>query len=87
MPHINRMIKVWFLLILISMPNAPSVKYSGYIYPTEEECMVAKYELMESYNGKSTEYKIITQIDSYCVEFESFPIKGLKKLNEKNLGV
>ena len=81
------MIKVWFLLILISMPNSPSVKYSGYIYPNEEECMASKYELMESYNGKSTEYKIITQIDSYCVEFESFPIKGLKKLNETNLGV
>ena len=63
------------------------VKYTGYIYPNEEECMVAKYKLMESYNNKSSEYKIITQIDSYCVEFESFPIKGLKKLNEKNLGV
>ena len=79
------MITVWFLLILISMPNSPSVKYSGYIYPTEEECMASKYELMESYNGKSTEYKIVTQIDSYCMEFESFPIKGLKKIKETDL--
>ena len=73
------MIKVWFLLILISMPNAPSVKYNGFIYPNEEECQVAKYELHESYNSRSTEYKSVTIMDSYCVEFESFSIKGLKK--------
>ena len=87
MPHINRMIKIWFLLILISMPNTYSVKYSVYIYPNEEECMSSKYELMESYNNKSTEYKIVTQIDSYCVEFESFPIKILNKIKETDLEV
>ena len=81
------MTTVWFLLILISMPNAPSVKYNGYLYPTEEECQVAKYELHETYNNQSTEYKAVTLIDSYCVEFESFPIKGLSKTNETNLGV
>jgi hypothetical protein len=26
------MIKIWFMLVLISMPNAPSVKYNGFIY-------------------------------------------------------
>ena len=69
------------------MPNTYSVKYSGYIYPNEEECMASKYELMESYNNKSTEYKIVTQIDSYCVEFESFPIKILNKIKETDLEV
>ncbi len=79
------MIKVWFMLVLISIPNAPSVRYNGFIYPNEEECMVAKYELMEAYNNKPTEYKLITKVDSYCVEFESFPIKGL--MNKIDLGV
>jgi len=64
------------------MPNAPSVKYNGFIYSSEEECQVARYELMESYNEKSTEYKSVTAIDSYCVEFESFPIQGLKPKQE-----
>ena len=73
------MIKIWFMLVLISMPNAPSVKYNGFIYPSEEECMVAKYALMETYKGRSSEYKLITQVDSYCVEFESFPVPGLNK--------
>ena len=76
------MIKIWFMLVLVSMPNAPSVKYNGFIYPNEEECQVARYELHETYNNKSTEYKSVTAIDSYCVEFESFPIAGLNKIEE-----
>ena len=74
------------MLVLISMPNAPSVKYNGFIYPSEEECQVARYKLMETYNNKPTQYKLLTQIDSYCVEFESFPIKGLSKIKGAELG-
>ena len=73
------MIKIWFMLVLISMPNAPSVKYNGFIYPNEQECQIARYELHETYNNQTTEYKETTVIDSYCVEFESFPILGLNK--------
>ena len=73
------MVKIWFMLVLISMPNAPSIKYNGFIYPSEEECQVARYELHEAYNEKPTVYKDVTVIDSYCVEFESFPIIGLNK--------
>ena len=71
------MIKIWFMLVLFSMPNAPSVKYNGFIYSSEEECQVARYELHDAYNNKSTEYKSVTAMDSYCVEFDSFPIAGL----------
>ena len=67
------------MLILMSSPNSPSIKYNGYIYPNEEECQVARYEFYEVYNSKPTEYKSVTAIDSYCVEFESFPIAGLNK--------
>ena len=72
------MIKIWFMLVLISMPNAPSVKYNGFIYVSEEECQTARYELLEVYHNKPTEYKLVTAIDAYCLEYESFPIKGLK---------
>ena len=67
------------MLVLISMPNAPSVKYNGFIYPDEEACQVARYEFYEAYNSKSTEYKLVTKVDAYCIEFESFPITGLNK--------
>ena len=73
------MIKIWVMLILVSMPNAPSVKYNGFLYPSEEECQVARYEFYETYNSKPTEYKSVTAIDAYCIEFESFPIPGLNK--------
>ena len=71
------MIKIWFLLVLISVPNASTIKYSGVIYPSEERCLMEQTKLMEAYNSKTPEYKIITAIDSYCVEFESFSIEGL----------
>ena len=73
------MIKIWFMLVLFSVPNAPSIKYNGYIYPNEEECQVARYKLHETYNNKSTEYKSVTLMNSHCGEFESFPIPGLSK--------
>ena len=76
------MIKIWFMLILVSIPNAPSIKYNGFIYPNEEESQVARYEFYEAYNNKSTEYKSVTAVDAYCIEFKSFPIPGLKRLNE-----
>jgi len=80
------MIKIWFLLVLISIPNSPSIKYNGFVYSNEEKCQVAKYELMETYNNKSEQYKLIVQIDSHCVEFESFPIKLLMdKIKEEDL--
>ena len=41
------MIKIWFLLVMMSMPNAPSIKYTGSIYPTENDCIRAG--LTESY--------------------------------------
>ena len=70
------------MLILMSSPNSPSIKYNGYIYPNEEECQVARYEFYEAYNNQSTEYKSAVVLDAYCIEFESFPIPGLKRLNE-----
>ena len=61
------------------MPNAPSVKYNGFLYTNEEECQVARYEFYEAYDSKPTEYKSVTVVDAYCIEFESFPIPGLNK--------
>ena len=75
------MIKIWFMLVLFSFPNAPSVKYNGYIYSTKGDCEFARYELQENYEQKSDTYKMNTKVESYCLEFESFPISGLNKIN------
>ena len=74
------MVKIWFMLVLFSFPNAPSVKYNGYIYSTEGDCEFARYELQEGYKQKSDTYKMNTKIESYCLEIESFTIRGLNKI-------
>ena len=75
------MIKVWFMLALISVPNVASIKYNGFLYMSEEECQFAKYEFLEAYHQKPFEYKVMTKMNAYCVEFESFPL--LKKEKEE----
>ena len=65
-------------MVLMSFPNAPSVKYNGFIFPSEYECLQAKQELLDVYDDKPLDYKLVTQMNAYCVEFESFPITGLQ---------
>ena len=72
------MIKIWFMMVLMSFPNAPSVKYNGFIFSSEYECLQAKQELLDVYDDKPLDYKLVTQMNAYCVEFESFPITGLR---------
>ena len=35
----ERVIKLFMAIIITSMPNWPSVKYQGYIYPDEATCL------------------------------------------------
>ena len=72
------MIKVWFMLVLTSFPNAPSVKYNGFLYASEFECTKAENGLMEVYESKPLDYRLTVKLDTHRVEFESFPIEGLK---------
>ena len=67
------------MLVLISIPNAPSVKYNGFIYPNEAECQMARYELLEVYDARPEDYKKGLVMDAYCIGFKSFPIRGLNK--------
>ena len=43
------MIKVWLLIMFLSMPNQPSVKYNAAVYSTENQCMVARDNYMKIY--------------------------------------
>ena len=67
------MIKIWFLMALMSYPHMPAVMYKGYGgFLTLEECeekrilienQIANYEIQRG----NTVY-----IETYCVEFEAF---------------
>ena len=71
------MIKIWLLLMIMSVPNQPSVKYTATIYQTEETCIQAKEGYMQAFEAKPEEYKDKVKTDAFCVPFDSFPIKGL----------
>ena len=71
------MIKIWLLLMIMSTPNQPSVKYTATIYQTEETCMQAKEGYMQAFEARPEKYKDKIMTESFCVPFESFPIKGL----------
>tara|TARA_R110001599_G_scaffold259913_1_gene460362 strand:- start:353 stop:565 length:213 start_codon:yes stop_codon:yes gene_type:complete len=61
----------------MSMPNAPSVKYMGSIYPTEEECLYAQASYLNMYEAKPQEYKDQLVTDTSCLSFNAFPVKGM----------
>jgi hypothetical protein len=72
------MIKIWLLLMLISMPNQPSVKYTAYIYPSEDKCLVARDGYNLAYEAKTQDYKNRVKSEAFCIPFDSFPIAGIQ---------
>jgi len=73
------MVKIWLLVMLLSSPNQPSVKYNALIYPTEEQCVAARDGYREAYAAKPPEYKLSLKTEAFCIPFDSFPITGMPK--------
>ena len=71
------MAQIFLLLMLISMPDQPSVRYTASIYPTEYQCEQAQIGFQEAYEAKPQSYKNGVRVKSLCVPFEAFPIKGM----------
>ena len=71
------MVKVFLLLMVVSMPGMPSVKYNAMLYPTMNDCIIARDGYMDIYDSKDQEYKDRLVTHATCLEFETFPIQGL----------
>ena len=71
------MVKIWLLLMLMSVPNQPSVKYNAAIYPTEEACLEARSGFIGVFEAKPQEYKDTRRTEAICIPFDSYPIKGM----------
>ena len=70
------MIKVFMAIIITSMPNWPSVKYQGYLYPDMETCLASTemyVQQFRSYADSQGDYD--AHFDSICFETESYPIE------------
>ena len=74
------MTKIFLLLMIMSMPNQPSVKYNAYLYFTELECFNAKEKYMEMYNNKEQSYKDKMKTEAFCIPFNSFPLSTKKNI-------
>ena len=82
------MIKVWFLMALMSYPNMPAIAYKGYGgFLEKEECeerriiaenMIADYEMRRG----NTVY-----IETYCMEMEAFKTQLEKKKELNKTGI
>ena len=73
------MIKVWLLIMFLSMPNQPSVKYNAAVYSTENQCMVARDNYMKIYESKPESYKRGLVTEAFCLPFNAFHIPGLNQ--------
>ena len=63
-------------IIITSMPNWPSVKYQGYLYPDMETCLASTemyVQQFRSYADSEGDYD--AHFDSICFETESYPIE------------
>ena len=76
------MMKVWLMVAFMHTPEMPSVKYSAFIFKTEETCIENLADFLNTYERKSDLYKSTTKTDAHCLEFESFDI-----LRFKNTGI
>ena len=68
---------IFLLLMIMSSPGQPSVKYTASIYPTEYQCEQAKIGFAEAYAAKPQSYKDMMKVKAVCVPFDAFPIKGM----------
>jgi hypothetical protein len=69
---------VFLLLMLMSSPNQPTIKYNGVLYTTEVECESARAGYMDAYENKKEGYKNTIITEAFCVPFDAFPIVRTK---------
>ena len=69
------LVKIFFLLMIMSSPNQTTVKYNASIYPTETLCLEARKGYMEAYEANIDKDSMKTK--AICIPFESFPILGM----------
>ena len=81
------MIKIWFLMALMSYPNMPAIAYKGFGgFLEKEECE----EMRVTAENQLTDYEIArgntVYIETYCMEMEAFSsqLEKKKELDKMN---
>tara|TARA_Y100000296_G_scaffold13115_1_gene15259 strand:- start:198 stop:473 length:276 start_codon:yes stop_codon:yes gene_type:complete len=79
------MIKLWFLIALMSYPNIPSIHYKGFFaYETEQACMEKQVLFENIIADIEIQRERIFWVQTYCLEMHAFPsqIEEFKKQNQ-----
>jgi len=83
------MIKVWFLLALISFPNTPAISYKGFAgYLTQEECEEKRIIIENEIIDLEKQSERAFYLKTFCLEMDAFESQFIKKkkLNNANTG-
>ena len=84
------MIKIWFLMALMSYPNMPAITYKGFGgYLEKEQCEAMKIVAENQIANYEIKRGNTVYIETYCMEMEAFEnqFKKKKELNNIGLGV
>ena len=86
------MIKVWFLIALMSYPNIAAIHYKGFGgFTTQEECEEKRIITENHIADLEIKLERIFYIETYCIEFGAFQsqLDKKKELDKKkdNIGV
>ena len=83
------MIKVWFLVALMSYPNFPAISYKGFGgFLEKEECEEKKIIAESQIANFEMERGNIVYIETFCLEMEAFKsqLEKKKERNKKEFG-
>ena len=83
------MIKLWFLVALMSYPNFPAISYKGFGgFLEKEECEERKIIAENQIANFEMQRGNTVYIETFCLEMEAFESQVRKnKLNEIGFGV
>ena len=84
------MIKIWFLMALMSYPNVPAIVYKGFGgFLDKQECEEKRILVENDIARIEIERGNTVYIETYCMEFKAFEDSVIKdkKLKGTNLGV
>ena len=74
------MIKVWFLIALMSYPNTPAIHYKGFGgFTTQEECEEKRIITENQIADLEIKLRGTVYIETYCLEMEAFQSQLDKK--------
>jgi|TARA_B100000315_G_scaffold6122_1_gene6191 hypothetical protein len=83
------MIKIWFLVALMSYPNFPAISYKGFGgFLEKEECEERKIIAENQIANFEIQRGNTVYIETFCLEMEAFEsqLKKKKELNSTSLG-